>query len=321
MVSSSSSLTSGTLPSSPSFFSNDRSLPSLNPIAPSPSLPAIRSSALAVTSRSKGRRCLIRRMNVSKGDGSETAPSDMIFVPILEDGVFRFDSSVEHRNAAFPSERFPDPSALAKHLHNNGFKAIWMLDPGIKQEEGFDVYDSGSKNNVWVKGADGEPFIGEVWPGPCVFPDYTNSKARSWWANLVKDFISNGVDGIWNDMNEPAVFKVVTKTMPENNIHRGDDELGGVQYHSHYHNVYGMLMARSTYEGMELADKNKRPFVLTRAGFIGSQRYAATWTGDNLSTWEHLHMSISMVLQLVRISRAHCLLIAKLKQLVCDYHL
>ncbi|CAE5973483.1 unnamed protein product [Arabidopsis arenosa] len=144
--------------------------------------------------------------------------------------------------------------------------------------------------------------ICEVWPGPCVFPDYTNSKARSWWANLVKEFVSNGVDGIWNDMNEPAVFKVVTKTMPENNIHRRDDDLGGVQNHSYYHNVYGMLMARSTYEGMELADKNKRPFVLTRAGFIGSQRYAATWTGDNLSNWEHLHMSISMVLQLVRIS-------------------
>ncbi|CAH2052908.1 unnamed protein product [Thlaspi arvense] len=195
-------------------------------------------------------------------------------------------------------ERFPDPSALAKHLHDSGFKAIWMLDPGIKQEEGYSIYDSGSKNDVWVKQADGKPFIGEVWPGPCVFPDYTNSETRSWWANLVKDFMSNGVDGIWNDMNEPAVFKVVTKTMPENNIHRGDDELGGVQNHSHYHNVYGMLMARSTYEGMELADKNKRPFVLTRAGFIGSQRYAATWTGDNLSTWEHLHMSISMVLQL-----------------------
>ena len=102
---------------------------------------------------------------------------------------------------------------------------------------------------------------GEVWPGPCVFPDFTQSKARSWWACLVKDFISNGVDGIWNDMNEPVVFKVilkvafvhvfsyifmavslflfqsVTKTMPETNIHNGDNELGGCQNHSHYHNV------------------------------------------------------------------------------------
>ncbi|KAJ4851187.1 hypothetical protein Tsubulata_000510 [Turnera subulata] len=198
----------------------------------------------------------------------------------------------------FDQERFPDPQSLVKDLHDNGFKAIWMLDPGIKHEEGYFVHDSGSRNNVWIQSADGKPFIGEVWPGTCVFPDFTQSKVRSWWASLVKDFISNGVDGIWNDMNEPAVFKTVTKTMPESNTHRGDEEIGGFQNHSHYHNVYGMLMARSTYEGMKLAYESKRPFVLTRAGFIGSQRYAATWTGDNLSNWEHLHMSVSMVLQL-----------------------
>ncbi|KAG8382052.1 hypothetical protein BUALT_Bualt05G0036400 [Buddleja alternifolia] len=195
-------------------------------------------------------------------------------------------------------ERFPDPKSLVDDLHQNGFKAIWMLDPGIKNEKGYFVYDSGSKGDVWIQTADGKPFVGDVWPGPCVFPDYTQSSTRSWWANLVKDFISNGVDGIWNDMNEPAVFKTVTKTMPESNIHRGDEELGGRQNHAHYHNVYGMLMARSTYEGMKLANEQQRPFVLTRAGFVGSQRYAATWTGDNLSTWEHLHMSISMVVQL-----------------------
>ncbi|KAM5573734.1 hypothetical protein ABKV19_013331 [Rosa sericea] len=198
----------------------------------------------------------------------------------------------------FDKDRFQDPKSLVKDLHQNGFKAIWMLDPGIKVEDGYFVYDSGSKTDVWISKADGKPFVGEVWPGPCVFPDFTQAKVRSWWSNLVKDFICNGVDGIWNDMNEPAVFKVVTKTMPESNIHKGDDELGGCQNHSHYHNVYGLLMARSTYEGMKLGNEKKRPFVLTRAGFIGSQRYAATWTGDNLSTWEHLHMSIPMVLQL-----------------------
>ncbi|KAJ6946656.1 hypothetical protein NC651_001381 [Populus alba x Populus x berolinensis] len=196
------------------------------------------------------------------------------------------------------AERFRDPQSLVKDLHDDGFKAIWMLDPGIKKEEGYLIYDSGSENDAWIKKADGEPFVGEVWPGPCVFPDFTQSKVRAWWALLVKDFTSNGVDGIWNDMNEPAVFKTVTKTMPESNLHLGDEEIGGCQNHSHYHNVYGMLMARSTYEGMKLANENKRPFVLTRAGFIGSQRYAATWTGDNLSNWEHIHMSISMVLQL-----------------------
>ncbi|XP_062120596.1 uncharacterized protein LOC133834845 isoform X2 [Humulus lupulus] len=187
----------------------------------------------------------------------------------------------------------PNPNYLAKDLHDNGFKAIRMLDPGIKQEDGYAIYDSGSKDDVWVKKSDGSPFIGEVWPGPCAFPDYTQAKVREWWANLVKDLISNGVDGLWNDMNEPAVFKVVKNTMPESNVHTGDDELGGCQSHSHYHNVYGMLMARSTYEGMKLANPTKRPFVLTRAGFIGSQRYAATWTGDNQSNWEHLHESFN----------------------------
>ncbi|XP_020262392.1 LOW QUALITY PROTEIN: uncharacterized protein LOC109838352 [Asparagus officinalis] len=187
---------------------------------------------------------------------------------------------------------------MVNDLHAIGFKAIWMLDPGIKNEEGYFVYDSGSDNDVWIKNAEGNPFVGEVWPGPCVFPDFTRGETRSWWAKLVKDFIANGVDGIWNDMNEPAVFKTVTKTMPESNIHRGDAELGGCQNHSHYHNVYGLLMARSTYEGMKMSSEEKRPFVLTRAGFIGSQRYAVTWSGDNLSTWEHLHMSLPMVLQL-----------------------
>ncbi|OIV92940.1 hypothetical protein TanjilG_20602 [Lupinus angustifolius] len=231
-----------------------------------------------------------RVLEVARTFREKRIPCDVIWMDI--------DYMDGFRCFTFDKEHFRDPKSLVKDLHDNGFKAIWMLDPGIKQEEGYFAYDTGSKNDIWVQKADGTPFIGDVWPGSCVFPDYTQSKARVWWANLVKDFISNGVDGIWNDMNEPSVFKILTKTMPESNVHRGDSELGGCQNHSFYHNVYGLLMARSTYEGMILANKKKRPFVLTRAGFVGSQRYAATWTGDNISTWEHLHMSISMVLQL-----------------------
>ncbi|OVA18456.1 Glycoside hydrolase [Macleaya cordata] len=229
-------------------------------------------------------------LKVAKTFREKGIPCDVIWMDI--------DYMDGYRCFTFDKESFPEPKALANDLHQNGFKAIWMLDPGIKHEEGYFVYDNGSESDIWIQKADGQPFVGEVWPGPCVFPDFTQEKARLWWANLVKDFISNGVDGIWNDMNEPAVFKTITKTMPESNIHRGDAEIGGVQNHSYYHNVYGMLMARSTLEGMKLANEKKRPFVLTRAGFAGSQRYAATWTGDNLSNWEHLHMSISMVLQL-----------------------
>ncbi|KAK4261551.1 hypothetical protein QN277_004531 [Acacia crassicarpa] len=231
-----------------------------------------------------------RVLEVARTFREKSIPCDVMWMDI--------DYMDGFRCFTFDKERFQDPKSLVKNLHDNGFKAIWMLDPGIKHEDGYFVYDSGSKNDVWVQKADGTPFIGEVWPGPCVFPDYTQSKVRAWWADLVKDFISNGVDGIWNDMNEPSIFKAVTKTMPESNLHRGDSELGGCQNHSFYHNVYGLLMARSTYEGMKLAKEMKRPFVLTRAGFTGSQRYAATWTGDNLSKWDHLHMSISMVLQL-----------------------
>lgn len=229
-------------------------------------------------------------LEISEAFRNRGIPCDVIWMDI--------DYMDGFRCFTFDKERFADPKSLVAKLHLNGFKAIWMLDPGIKQEEGYFIFDSGSKADIWIQKADGKPYVGEVWPGACVFPDFTQSKARSWWANLVKNFISNGVDGIWNDMNEPAIFKVVTKTMPETNIHRGDLELGGCQNHLLYHNVYGLLMARSTFEGMKLAHDNKRPFVLTRAGFIGSQRYAATWTGDNLSNWEHLHMSIAMVLQL-----------------------
>ncbi|XP_022773485.1 uncharacterized protein LOC111315762 isoform X1 [Durio zibethinus] len=231
-----------------------------------------------------------RVLEIARKFRENDIPCDVIWMDI--------DYMDGFRCFTFNKERFPDPKSLVKDLHHIGFKAIWMLDPGIKYEEGYFVYDSGSKHDAWIQKADGMCFVGDVWPGPCVFPDFTQSKVRAWWANLVKDLISNGVDGIWNDMNEPAIFKAVTKTMPESNVHRGDNELGGCQSHAHYHNVYGMLMARSTYEGMELADPSKRPFVLTRAGFIGSQRYAATWTGDNLSNWEHLHMSIPMILQL-----------------------
>eukprot|EP00249_Psilotum_nudum_P021107 c27973_g1_i1 orf=805-2346(+) len=198
----------------------------------------------------------------------------------------------------FHPEKFQDPQNLARDLHDQGFKAVWMLDPGIKLDVGYSVYDSGCSQDVWILKPNGKPYVGEVWPGSSVFPDYTSAKIRRWWAELVCEFTSNGVDGIWNDMNEPTVFETVSKTIPDTTIHKGDPEIGGCQSHAHYHNVYGMLMARSTYEGMLLADSQKRPFVLTRAGYIGSHRYAATWTGDNLSTWNHLHMSIPISLNL-----------------------
>ncbi|GJP34984.1 hypothetical protein CLOM_g19456 [Closterium sp. NIES-68] len=227
---------------------------------------------------------------VAKAFREKKIPCDVMWMDI--------DYMDGYKSFTFDPANFPEPLKLARWLNEAGFKAIWMLDPGIKEEQGYAPLESGDGADVWILNADGKPFVGDVWPGPCKFPDYTMQRAREWWRDLVAEFAREGVDGIWNDMNEPTVFRAVNKTMPDDNIHRGDDDMGGTQNHLHYHNVYGMLMARATSEGLEKALPEKRPFVLTRAGYIGSQRYAASWTGDNLATWEYLHMSVPMALNM-----------------------
>ena len=216
-------------------------------------------------------------------------PCDVIWMDIdYMDGfrVFTFDPS-----------GFPDPSAVNNELHNLDFHSIWMIDPGIKSETGYDVFDSGTSGDHWVKSANGSTYNGEVWPGDCAFPDYTIPETREWWAGLYAPFMATGVDGVWNDMNEPAVFNVETGTMPEDNIHRGGGDLPQ-DVHLRYHNVYGLLMTKATRQGILQSNPDKRPFVLTRANFLGGHRYAATWTGDNQSSWEHMKMSVPMSLNL-----------------------
>jgi alpha-glucosidase len=202
-----------------------------------------------------------------------------------------------YRVFTFSPEYFPNPKATNKYLHDRGFKSVWMIDPGVKAEKGYAIYDSGSKNGVWVKSANGRVFKGMVWPGTCVFPDFTRPETREWWAGLYKDFMAQGIDGVWNDMNEPDVFDGPDQSMPLDNIHRGG---GGLPRGSHaqYHNVYGMLMARASREGIMKACADKRPFLLTRSNFLGGHRYAAAWTGDNEASWKHLRMSIPMSLNL-----------------------
>ncbi|MFT3868348.1 MAG: glycoside hydrolase family 31 protein [Nibricoccus sp.] len=197
----------------------------------------------------------------------------------------------------FEKKGFPDPAGLNAYLHERGFKSVWMIDPGVKVDRTYKLFNDGSARNVWVKTAAGSDFVGDVWPGACVFPDFTRPETRSWWSGLYRDFIRTGIDGVWNDMNEPAVFNVPSKTMPEDNLHRGG---GGIPPgpHLRYHNIYGMLMVRATREGIAAARPDKRPFVLTRSNFLGGQRYAATWTGDNVSSAAHMKLSVPMTLSL-----------------------
>jgi len=210
---------------------------------------------------------------------------------------FDIDYMDKYKIFTFDKTKFADPKELNNYLHGKGFKSIWMIDPGVKVEKGYSVYDSGSQGDHWVKTKDGKDFVGKVWPGDCSFPDFTQPKTQQWWGSLYKDYMATGIDGVWNDMNEPSVFDGPDGTMPEDNMHRG----GGVlpaDKHLRYHNVYGDLMIRSSREGIMKANSGKRPFILSRSGYLGSHRYGATWTGDNKASMEHLKMSIPMVLNL-----------------------
>jgi alpha-glucosidase len=251
---------------------------------------------------------------------------------------FDIDYMEGFRVFTFDRGHFPDPGKLNADLLSQGFKSVWMIDPGLKSRQEPSPNDpppekraaepealkraradeiasynalhkSGLDIGAYVRKADGTVFEGDVWPGACHFPDYTQPAVRQWWAGLYKDFMAHGVGGVWNDMNEPAVFNVQSKTMPEDNVHLGDPDMikpnGAKQgpeeargTHARYHNVYGMEMIRGTREGIAAVNPDKRPFVLSRANFIGGQRYGATWTGDNTATWYHLEVSIPMALNL-----------------------
>ena len=208
------------------------------------------------------------------------------------------------RDFTFDPKTFPDPKTLNDWLHARGFKSVWMIDPGVKADDpAYPVFLDGNKRDAWVRDAAGAVYTGPVWPGPCVFPDFTRPDVRSWWAGLYRDYMARGLDGVWNDMNEPAVFNVPSKTMPEDNLHLGgpaDGDLPALEPNTHarYHNIYGMLETRASRDGLLAANPDKRPFLLTRSTFLGGQRYAATWTGDNASTWKHLRVSIPMTLNL-----------------------
>lgn len=202
-----------------------------------------------------------------------------------------------YRIFTFNSQTFPDPAALNRDLHIRGFHSAWMIDPGAKVDSTYFVYKSGTANDVWVKTAQGKEFNGDAWPGACAFPDFTQPKTVRWWADLYKDFLDKGVDGVWNDVNEPQISNTPTGTMPEDNKHLGGDKIPAGP-HLKYHNVYGYLMVKASREGIMKARPQNRPFILTRSNFLGGQRFAATWTGDNASWESHMTMSVPMILTL-----------------------
>ncbi|MEN5232392.1 glycoside hydrolase family 31 protein [Sphingobacterium faecium] len=213
-------------------------------------------------------------------------PCDAIYLDI--------DYMDGYRCFTWNKQYFPDPKKMISDLAANGFKTVVMIDPGIKVDENYWVFKEGQQNRYFCRRGDDYFMEGFVWPGRCQFPDFTNPAVREWWGTLYKGLVDDGVAGFWNDMNEPAVFG--RGTFPDDVRHNYDGYRGS---HRKAHNIYGMQMVRSTYDGLKKLYKNKRPFTITRAAYSGTQRFSSVWTGDNIATWEHLRIGL---LQLQRLS-------------------
>ena len=200
-----------------------------------------------------------------------------------------------YRVFTWDRRRFPDPKRLIADLHGQGFKVVTIIDPGVKADRKYRVFRDGLARGMFCRYPDGRVFIGPVWPGNCAFPDFTDPRVREWWGDLHRDLVEAGVDGIWDDMNEPALFGEDGATIP-GPVRHDLDGAGGD--HRVAHNLYGLNMARATAEGLARLAPDRRPFVITRSGWTGVQRYAAHWTADNRSDWASLRQTLPMVLNL-----------------------
>jgi alpha-glucosidase len=200
-----------------------------------------------------------------------------------------------YRVFTWNEERFPEPEKLIAELREQGFNLVTIVDPGVKVDDNYTVYVEGRKRNLYCKTREGEEYHNVVWPGICAFPDFTNPETREWWGENHRALLDAGVAGIWCDMNEPSLFVPFQSTMPNEVVHPGG---GRPKLHGQIHNAYGSLMARSAREGLLKLRPDERPFVITRAGYAGLQRYALQWTGDNSSWWEHVWMSMPQLMNM-----------------------
>lgn len=213
---------------------------------------------------------------------------------------------IDHMNGyrvfTWNPQAFPDPQALLGNLRREGFRIVTIVDPGIKIDPDYRVYQTGMEHDVFIHGTGGQIFHGYVWPDDTVFADFTRPEVREWWGDMQQAHMDVGVSGIWNDMNEPAVFE---RPFSQGVGQVGTIDLDAMQgpageqtIHAEVHNLYGSGMARASYEGLRRYRSSERPFVLTRSGFAGVQRWSACWMGDNHSWWEHLEMAMPQLMNM-----------------------
>lgn len=222
---------------------------------------------------------------IAAGFRARAIPCDAIYLDI--------DHMQDRRVFTWDRERFPDPRALATELREHGFRLVPIVDPGVKADPANEMYREGVAQGHFCRTVHGDVYIGKAWPGRAAFPDFERKATRAWWGNaLVRALVEQGAGGIWNDMNEPSNF-TDGGTLPAGVLQRGPD---GERSHREIHNLYGLRMCQATYDALRRAAPDEEPFVLTRAGYAGIQRYAAVWMGDNASWWEHLLASIPLCL-------------------------
>ncbi len=225
---------------------------------------------------------------------ADKIPSDVLWLDI--------DFQDRNRPFTVDEKNYPDFKGLVKDLGDEKFKLVVITDLHVAQQPnvGYAPYDTGAAGDHFVKNPDGSVYHGQVWPGQAVFPDFTQARTRTWWGQQFKMFADDGVAGFWNDMNEPSVFNVPGKTMPDTVQHRIDEPgfRKRTATHLEIHNIFGMQNTRGTYEGELTLRPNERPFVMTRATYAGGQRYSTTWTGDNSATWNHLRQTVPQLVNL-----------------------
>lgn len=232
-------------------------------------------------------------------------PCDTIYLDI--------DYMDEYRVFTSSKLRFPNFTEMVKDLRAQNFNVVTIIDPGVKQDEKYEVYNEGVKKDLFCKTIEGEVYIGQVWPGHSAFPDFLKEETRNWWAKQHEFYTKQGIAGIWNDMNEPSLFNW-NKPLPEKMdalptdsaqqfCHTVDGKRLG---HLEARNLYGTLMCKSTHQGLLELKPNERTFVLTRSATAGIQNYAAVWLGDNYSWYEHMAKSIPMLLNMSMSGVAFC---------------
>ena len=224
---------------------------------------------------------------------ADAIPSDALWLDI--------DYQLGNAPFTVDPEAYPNLRGMVADLRRVGLRTVLITDPHVKSYQskgtlsGYAPYDSGAGGDHFLHDARGGFLEAQVWPGASVFPEFTLARTRRWWGELYRDFVAQGVAGFWNDMNEPAAFND-SKTLPVSALHRLDD--GTTLSHLFVHNAYGSLNAQATYDGLRRLRPNERPFVLTRAAYAGTQRFAATWTGDNSATREHMALGIAQLANL-----------------------